>query len=108
MDGAFGHLWIAVHKGTLPNITNGFCLGLHWRTRKLPVVCTRFGSLWKYFHKQRKRVLANGGLLKVHRWACKQAFVNFMFAAMAGIGLEPANDSSQLGSRRSVAETVEL
>ena len=30
--------------GTLPNPTNGFCLGLHWRTRKLPVVSTRLGS----------------------------------------------------------------
>jgi hypothetical protein len=39
--------------GTLPNATNDFSLALSWPTGKLPVVCTRFGSLWKYFHKQR-------------------------------------------------------
>jgi len=31
---------------------------------------------------QRQRVLASGGLLEVHREACQQAVVNFMFAAM--------------------------
>lgn len=32
---------------------------------------------------QRKRVLANGGLLDVHLGACQQAAVDFMFAAEA-------------------------
>lgn len=31
---------------------------------------------------QRKRVLANGGLLEVHLGACQQAAVDFMFAAI--------------------------
>jgi hypothetical protein len=31
---------------------------------------------------QRQRVLASGGLLEIHREACQQAVVNFMFAAM--------------------------
>ena len=31
--------------GTLPNATNDFCLELSWPIGKLPVVCTRFGSL---------------------------------------------------------------
>ena len=30
--------------GTLPKVTNGFCLGLHWRTRKLTVVNGSNGS----------------------------------------------------------------
>jgi hypothetical protein len=34
---------------------------------------------------QRERVLANGGLLDVHRAACQLAFVNFMFAAKADL-----------------------
>ena len=57
---------------------------------------------------QRKRVLANGGLREVHLGACQQAVVGFMFAAIAGIGLEPANGSSLMGSRRSVAKPVGL
>jgi hypothetical protein len=32
---------------------------------------------------QRKRVLANGGLLDVHLGACQQAVVVFMYAAKA-------------------------
>jgi len=34
---------------------------------------------------QRKRVLANGGLLDVHLGACQQAVVDFMFAAIPDI-----------------------
>ena len=40
---------------------------------------------------QRKRVLANGGLLEVHRGACQQAVVNFMFAAIPVVRGEDEN-----------------
>jgi len=43
---------------------------------------------------QRNRVLANGRYLEVHWGTCQQAVVDFMFAALSGTGLEPANDSS--------------
>ncbi len=36
---------------------------------------------------QRKRVLANGGLLDVHLGACQQAVVDFRFAAITVVGV---------------------
>jgi hypothetical protein len=43
---------------------------------------------------QREQVLANGGLLEVHRGARQQVVVDFMFAAIAVIDVWSLNDKS--------------
>lgn len=57
---------------------------------------------------QRLLPVANSRLLEVHRGAGQQAVVHCSFAALAGIGLESANDSSRMESRRSAAEPLGL